>query len=104
MAVMETPDDRWRDVGVRLTAAAALVDQDLGGGRAPSPRMGGYVLETGRQVVERLEAVATRIGGAHRAELDEATLERLRAAVRQLRATNQALAGLADLLDPPHNR
>lgn len=99
MAVVDRPDDRWRDVGVRLTAVAELVDRGLEHGQAPSAPMGGYVLETGRLAVERLEALATRIGVAYRDELDEATLDRLREAVRQLRATNTALAGLREVLD-----
>lgn len=85
---------------MRLTAAAALIDSGLGGGRAPSKPVGGYVLGTGRQLVDRLEAMTTRIGTVYRDELDEATLERLRTAVQQLRAASAALTGLPEALDP----
>ncbi len=84
---------------MRLTAAAGLVDGGLEGGRAPCRPMGGYVLKTGRLVAERLEAVATRIGSAHRFELDEATLDRLRAAVRPAVRNQSGADGLAGLLD-----
>jgi hypothetical protein len=64
----------------------------------PDIPRGVEVLDAGRLLTERLEILATRIGTTYRDRLDEPTLARLRAAVRQLQATADALTGLPEAL------
>jgi hypothetical protein len=100
MAVMDSPEQRWHDVAVRLVADTHLLDERLAGGRAPHVSAGAHVVEAGRLLVGRLVRVAEQIDATHHAQLPPAVVDQLRVAAAQLRAAHEALTSLPQALDP----
>lgn len=106
--VIENPDDKWREVAVRLIADTALLDsrfeRDFFGDLGPGKKVGAYVLEAGRLVTTRLQRLTERIDQLHGNHIDPATRERLKTARCQLSATIDALTGLPEAIDPDYRR
>ena len=106
--VIDNPDDKWREVAVRLIADTALLDsrfeRDFFGGLGPGKTVGAYVLEAGRLVATRLQRLTERIDQLHGDQLDPATRDRLHTARHQLRSTVDALTGLPEAIDPGYRR
>jgi hypothetical protein len=98
MAAVADGNEEWRVLAARLVAVVSLFDHQLAHDHTPDITRGVEVLDAGRLLTERLEILATRIGTTYRDRLDEPTLARLRAAVRQLQATADALTGLPEAL------
>lgn len=90
------------DLGIRLTADATVADGLLDHGNAPDLSEAADLMASAAHVTKRVELIATRVGQAHRDQMDETTLEQLRTAVRQLGAATAALTVLPTALDPDH--
>lgn len=106
--VVDNPDDRWREVAVRLIADTELFerrfDRDFFGDLGPRKPTGAYVLEASRLVITRVKKLTDRLDALYGTELDPTTRQRLHTAQQQLDATIEALTGLPELLDPHYRR